>query len=237
MHILIVEDDPDQYRAMRQTLERQGWTTDVATLPREALRKFDAQPPDLVLLDLSLADKRLSGYDVLSTIRNRPGGDEILIVILSGQKEPAEQVRGLRLGADDYWTKPMVPELLVERVLKVLSRKLQSVGPVKREWRQGDVLIRLANEGAITRSGVTLKLNREETQFLALLLEKPGAYVSSAELKRVIWQNHVIESALRIMVFRLRKRLVNIGLSAEAVVGHRDRGYRIDLDAFEEGGA
>ena len=145
MHILIVEDDPDQYRAMRQTLERQGWTTDVATLPREALRKFDAHPPDLLLLDLSLADKRLSGYDVLSTIRNRPGGDDILIVILSGQKEPAEQVRGLRLGADDYWTKPMVPELLVERVLKVLSRRLQSVGPVKREWRQGDVLIRLAN--------------------------------------------------------------------------------------------
>ena len=159
------------------------------------------------------------------------------LVALSANAMPEAVARARASGFDDYWTKPMVPELLVERVLKVLSRKLQSVGPVKREWRQGDVLIRLANEGAITRSGVTLKLNREETQFLALLLEKPGAYVSSAELKRVIWQNHVIESALRIMVFRLRKRLVNIGLSAEAVVGHRDRGYRIDLDAFEEGGA
>src|SRR5687768_4063234 len=117
-HILIVEDNPDLAFGLRNNLEIEGYEITVAGDGLEGLDRARALRPDLMILDLNLPG--LDGYRVLRTLREE--GNAIPVLILSARGEEADKVRGFRMGADDFVTKPFSLLELLARVQAVLRR-------------------------------------------------------------------------------------------------------------------
>ena len=144
--ILIVEDESTLADAMRYGLEREGFRCAVASDGAVALSRFEADKPDLVLLDLMLPG--LAGEDVCRAIR-RSGSTPIIIV--SAKTSEVDRVLGLELGADDYITKPFSSRELIARVRTVLRRSgvasdfggpsVLEAGPVVEEHHDGKRLL------------------------------------------------------------------------------------------------
>jgi two-component system phosphate regulon response regulator PhoB len=185
--ILIVEDDDRVAYICRRALERQGWRVHVAASRESAVRAFDQFEPDLILLDLLLADKTLSGFDVLAEVRARPGGAQVQVVILSGQAAEAEQLRGFDLGADNYLVKPVSETLLVARVAAQLRRGVpRHMLDDTRIFRCGELEIDLGRaELRLGPEWIGLALIQKKV--LVRLLETPGRFVSVADLLHSAW--------------------------------------------------
>jgi DNA-binding response OmpR family regulator len=117
--ILVVEDQHALADALQRNLEAEGYRARIATRAAEALAAVAADAPDLLLLDLGLPDR--DGFHVLETIRGR--GLQCPVLILSARGLEADKVRGFRLGADDYVTKPFGVLELMARVAALLRRR------------------------------------------------------------------------------------------------------------------
>src|SRR3954462_14440873 len=115
--ILVVEDEPRLGELLRLYLEREGYLVRVVTDGAAALVAFEAEPPDLVVLDLMLPG--LGGEVVLRAIRD--AGDTP-VLIASAKRSDLERIAGLRMGADDYLAKPFNPHELTARVAAILRR-------------------------------------------------------------------------------------------------------------------
>jgi pilus assembly protein CpaE len=118
--ILIVDDDPDALTLIGLTLERRGYTVLKAAGGSEALLMLDADPPDLLLLDLMMP--HMDGYEVCRRIKAMPRLVDLPIVMLTAKAQMASQVEGYRVGADDYVTKPVHPDELASHIQSVLER-------------------------------------------------------------------------------------------------------------------
>ena len=116
--VLIVEDQADLAEGVQVNLEAEGYQAQVATRAAEALASVAGCPPDLVILDLGLPDR--DGFSVLEALRAR--GVAAPVLILSARGLEADKVRGFRLGADDYVTKPFGVMELMARVSALLRR-------------------------------------------------------------------------------------------------------------------
>jgi CheY-like chemotaxis protein len=116
--IVIVEDHPTMREAMRLVLEGEGYLIDEAADGRTALESVRRDPPDLVFLDLNIPG--ISGADVLATLKDDPltAGTRVIVVTATGEEGRAE---ALRLGADEYFTKPFSPTALLRTVERVLA--------------------------------------------------------------------------------------------------------------------
>src|SRR5919206_1995082 len=123
MRILIIEDNEDLAFGLRRTLEGEGYEVDVADDGPSGVRLARALRPDLVILDLTLPG--LDGFRVLKAMRD--GGLDMPVLILTARGEEADKVRGLRVGADDYVTKPFGLMELLARV-EALLRRARSLG-------------------------------------------------------------------------------------------------------------
>jgi diguanylate cyclase (GGDEF)-like protein len=118
--ILIVDDDSDVVRFVTSQLELEGYATKHAATPEDGLALGLADPPDLVLLDVGLADG--AGLDVLTRFRTNPATANVPLVLMTAEHRIQDIVRGLDAGADDYITKPFAIEELLARLRAVLRR-------------------------------------------------------------------------------------------------------------------
>src|SRR5690349_14915978 len=132
--VLVVDDDPTVSDVVRRYLERAGLAVTLAADGPAGLRAYQAERPDLVVLDLMLPG--LDGLEVCRRLRSRP--DEVPIVMLTALGEEADRVLGLQLGADDYVTKPFSPRELVLRVQSVLRR---AAPPYGENVTDGDLVV------------------------------------------------------------------------------------------------
>src|SRR3954464_2663380 len=137
--ILVVEDNPDLAFGLRNNLEIEGYTVDVADDGHKALTRARTGRPDLVILDLTLPG--LDGYRVLKTLREE--GNVTPVLILSAHGDEAAKVRGLRLGADDFVTKPFSLLELLARVQALLRRApaKEAERPRPQGYAFGDVVV------------------------------------------------------------------------------------------------
>ncbi|HOX46935.1 MAG TPA: response regulator [Myxococcota bacterium] len=119
--ILVVDDDPQVCSMMRQVLAREGFGVLVAADGPSALEVVARERPDLVLLDLVMPG--MDGMEVLRTLKTRESSDFLPIILLTGQGDMDTRLRGLKLGADDYLTKPASPRELLARVDALLRIK------------------------------------------------------------------------------------------------------------------
>ena len=175
--ILIVEDDSSLAQILRDNLIVDGFDVQWATQPDKALSLYRSFAPDLVLLDVMLPD--MSGFEIGRAIRQ---GGKTPIIMLSARGEKADKLQGLRLGADDYVTKPFDMEELVARIHTVLRRVKPSVGSIQ----LGGVTIDF-RRGVASDARGDLHLTHREFEILRVLAERQSRVVLRDELFQEIW--------------------------------------------------
>jgi DNA-binding response OmpR family regulator len=174
--VLIVDDEPEIIRLVRDYLERAGFEVITATTGTAALREFTRRRPDLVILDLTLPET--DGLDVARDIRR--AGD-VPIIMLTARTEEADRVAGLELGADDYVTKPFSARELVARVRAVM-RRAQIAATRDDVVRVGDSMVLDAPRMQVQVDGREVLLTATEFQLLLHMARQPGRVFTRAQL-------------------------------------------------------
>jgi len=180
--ILIVEDEPAMQLGLRDNLEFESYSVDVASDGEEGLNKIKSKPYDLVLLDVMLP--KLSGFDVCK--HARAAGANMPIILLTARGEEIDKVLGLELGADDYVTKPFGVRELLARV-KAHLRRSQSL-PLKE--LQGISIGRLKIDFSAYRAEenqAEVKLSHKEFELLSYLHQHKNEVVSRYDLLEKVW--------------------------------------------------
>jgi two-component system, OmpR family, response regulator ResD len=175
--ILIVEDDSSLAQIVRDNLLMDGFEVEWAPQANHALKLYSSFVPDLVLLDVMLPD--LSGFELARVLRH---GGKTPIIILSARGEKADKLTGLRLGADDYITKPFDIEELVARINTVLRRLKPAISAI----RLADITIDFRSRTATGPRG-DLHLTHREFEILRVLAERGSRVVFRDELFREVW--------------------------------------------------
>jgi len=198
--VLVVEDDPTLRLVIQDNLGSEGYDVDLAADGASAIRQARSTTPDLIILDLTLPD--CDGLAVLPTLRQ---GGQIPIIILTARSQQPEKLSGLRLGADDYITKPFDMEELLARIRAVLRRARPGVSRI----RLGDVTVDFVNKRA-SRGKRTILFTYREFELLRYLAERRDTVVHRDELLRAIWgylDTDVITRTVDFAIARLRKKI------------------------------
>ncbi len=224
--ILVIEDNPNLAFGLRNNLEIEGYEVDVATDGEAGLAQARASAPDLVILDLMLP--RMDGFRVLRALRG--DGLEAPVLVLTARGEEADKVRGLKLGADDYVTKPFGVLELLARVEALLRRAARGAGdaPV---LGVGDLEIAPASR-TVRRGGSALTLSPKEFDLLLALVRRRGAFVSRVELLKEVWgyRAGVTSRTVDTHIASLRRKLEPDPGAPRYVITVRSRGYRLAAD-------
>lgn len=122
--VLVVDDEPNIVLSLEFLMQQAGFDVTTALDGESALALVNENPPDLVLLDISLPG--ISGFEVLEQLRNQPSFKRLPIVMLTAHGREVEREKGLALGADDYITKPFSTRQLVEKVQALLNESSPS---------------------------------------------------------------------------------------------------------------
>jgi len=223
--ILVVDDEEDVVEIVSHFLKQEGYNVLAAFDGDEAIRK--ASPDvDLIVLDIMLP--HVDGLEVCRRLRSRVETEMIPIIFLSAKAEEEDQVKGLMLGADDYLTKPVAPEVLVAHIKAVLRR---AGVEESRIIQVGDLTI-YQDEFRATLGDDDLGLTYTEIQLLLYLVRHPRKAFTRQQLLETIWKDAmmVTERTVDAHVKNLREKL---GSFAEHVQTVRGVGYRFVEEAPE----
>ncbi|MFE3447812.1 response regulator transcription factor [Nonomuraea sp. NPDC059194] len=214
MRVLIVEDEEQLADAVARGLRLHAMAVDVAYDGQEALERASYTDYDVVVLDRDLPE--VHGDDVCGELTRR---SRILMLTAAGQVR--DRVEGLSLGADDYLVKPFAFAELVARIRTLARRTSPKPPPV---LERAGVRLDPARR-TVARDGRPVSLSRKEFDLLRELLRAEGALVSSAELRRSVWDEYADgdTSVLRVTMTALRRKLGAPAL-VENVPG---KGYRL----------
>ena len=216
MRLLLVEDDSMIGAAAQQGLRQEGHTVDWVRDGREAEAALAATPYDLVLLDLGLPRR-----DGLSVLRGwRAKGVEVPVVVITARDAVADRVAGLDAGADDYLVKPFDLDELSARIRAVARRR---AGRGSATIRVGELEIDTAAR-RVARKGQEVALSAREYALLEALADRPGAYLTRAQLEERLygWDEEIASNAVEVHIHALRRKL-----GAEAIRNVRGLGYTL----------
>ena len=181
--ILVAEDNPDLAEGIEYNLRLEGYEVRIAENGRIAVETARAWKPDLMLLDLMLPE--MDGYQVLKHVRQ--ANRHIPVIILSARGEEADKIRGFKLDADQYVTKPFSIVELLERIAALLRRSaLPSDEPAISHIGFGDVEVDLAAR-TVMRGGKLCALTPKAYDLLLALLKRDGAVAGRNELLKEVW--------------------------------------------------
>ena len=214
MRFLLVEDDRMIGDSLRGALRLEGFAVDWVRDAPAALGTLASERFDLVLLDLGLPQG--SGLDVLRTARAR--GDATPVFVLTARDGPGDRVAGLDAGADDYLVKPFDLDELGARIRALLRRQAGRALPL---LAHGGVTLDPATR-QVQRDGQPVLLSAREYAVLELLLQRPGAVLSRAQIEDRLygWGEEIESNAVSVYVHQLRKKL-----GAEFIRSMRGVGY------------
>ncbi len=222
--VLVVDDDQTVSDVVRRYLERAGFAVTLAADGQTALRAYEAERPDLVVLDLMLPG--IDGLEVCRRLRTR--ADEVPIVMLTALGEEADRVLGLQLGADDYVTKPFSPRELVLRVQSVLRRTTRSA-PAPPETLEDSELVVDVTRRVARLGGVELALTVREFDLLVFLMRNPGRAFRRAELLEHVWGwTFGDQSTVTVHMRRLREKVEEDPADPRRILTVWGVGYRYE---------
>ena len=202
--ILLVDDDPQLIRLVRANLESLGYKVLVALEARSALELIDKEMPDMIILDIMLPE--IDGYELCRRIREF---STIPIIMLTAKVEDVDKVKGLKLGADDYLTKPFSVQELLARVEAVL-RRTGSAEEVKTAptFTSDDISVDFVQRKVMVR-GREVALTLTEYKLLCQLVGNAGRVMLHQELLTKVWgseyQNEM--EYLRAYILHLRQKI------------------------------
>jgi DNA-binding response OmpR family regulator len=227
--ILVIEDNRDLAYGLRNNLEIEGYAVAVAEDGQAGLDQAQRTSPDLVILDLMLP--ALDGFRVLKALRAASGRPPVLVLTARG--EEADKVRALRMGADDYVTKPFGLLELLARVEAVLRRAGTAAGAAPAGGLEafGEVEVRLASR-EVRRGGVVVELTPKEFELLLALLRARGAAVSRLALLEQVWgySAAVVTRTVDTHIAELRRKLERDPSVPRHILTVRKTGYRLKVD-------
>lgn len=218
--VLIADDDVDLIEALRWYLEAEGLEILSAPDGEVAIDVFRKERPDLVILDIMMP--KMDGIKVCEIISNE---SDAMIMMLSARDSEIDKVRALKIGADDYVTKPFQVSELVARIQALLRRRTrsQAVTPCYR-WSNLELL---PDEHRVNVDGMAVDLTAMEFELLAELMTHPQVVLSRDQLVGAIWGNDFYGEFRLVdnLVFRLREKLTGAGCADFPIVTVRGVGY------------
>lgn len=233
--VLVVDDEESFVDALTVGLSREGFDVEVARDGAEALERFAAVDPDLVLLDLMLPV--VSGLDVCRELRGRSG---VPIIMVTAKEAEIDKVVGLEVGADDYVTKPYSLRELVARMRAVLRRRDESltaamspVTPPTLEadevYQAGDVCVDVTRH-RVTVRGEPVDLPLKEFVLLTALVTRADRVVPRDRLIELVWGHDYVgdTKTLDVHVKRLRAKVEPDPTHPTRLVTVRGVGYRFE---------
>ena len=217
MRLLIVEDEPNLGKQLRNALEGAGYAVDLATDGEEGLFLGQTEQYDAIILDLGLPE--IDGLTVLD--RWRKEGKTTPVLVLTARDSWSDKVAGLDAGADDYVAKPFQTEELIARLRALIRR---ASGNASAELIAGDIRLD-TRSGKVTKDGEPVKLTAQEYKLLSYLLHHKGKVVSRTELIEHIYDQDFDRDSNTIEVFvtRIRKKL-----GADTITTIRGLGYSLE---------
>ena len=204
MHkILIVEDEREMARGLKDILEFEGYEVTTAGTGKEGLQAVARREPDCILLDLMLPD--INGYQVCEEIRRQK--NKTPIIMLTAKAQDYDKIRGLEVGADDYMTKPFSVGELLARVKAILRRTGQYAQQID-VVRIGSSLVDVPH--FVVRKGQEeYSLSHYEVELFKLLYENVNEPVSRDEILDRVWgtENYPTNRTVDNFIVKLRKKL------------------------------
>ena len=221
--ILLVEDEEGLRMTLSDRLHSEGYVVDFAADGDEGLKKATSLPFDLIILDIMLPNR--SGLDVCRDVR--VAGLATPILLLTARDQIADKVVGLKLGADDYVTKPFDTLEFMARVEALLRRSrrhaphLLQLGPLRMDLRAME----------ISRDGREVTLSAREFQLLRHFMEHPGATLSRSELLQQVWgyEDGTFTRTVDVHVSSLRHKLEKDPKHPELILTVAATGYKLKV--------
>ena len=191
--ILLVEDEQNIAQTIQLNLEIEGFEVHAASDGKKALHAFKNKTFNLVVLDIMLPE--IDGLSLCELFRDQ--NKEIPILILSARNSTQDKIEGLKLGADDYLSKPFQLEELLLRIKNLLKRSQGSEFNLAAidEFEFSDFKINFRTYEVFGSGAMVFKLNKKEMQLLKLLIERKNEVVSREEILDKLWQNDVLPTS------------------------------------------
>jgi DNA-binding response OmpR family regulator len=220
--VLIIEDNSELAFGLRNNLEVEGYKVRVAGDGAAGLASALASVPDLIILDLVLPE--MNGFHVLQALRD--AGISTPVLILTARGDESDKVRGLKIGADDYVTKPFGLLELLARVEAIMRRS----GPAEERKAEafGKIVVERSSR-TVSRNGEPVSLSRKEFDLLMALLVRSDAVVPRLELMRLVWgyADSVITRTVDTHIAELRRKLEDNPRAPEHILTVPTIGYRL----------
>lgn len=221
--ILVVDDAPDIVHAVRLYLEMEGFTVYSAFNGRQAVDVVRMKLPDLVILDVMMPE--LDGLSALKLIRDV---SNIPVILLTVRNEEEMKVRGLRLGADDYVTKPFSQRELLGRIQAVLRRSEMPASVPKTQIEIDDRLRIDFSQNKVNVDQRELRLTPTEHRLLYALISNPGRVLTYENLLAKVWGYEYREEThyVRLYINYLRQKIESDPSRPNYILTERGLGYR-----------
>ena len=219
--IAVVEDEVYTREELCNMLEKAGYSALEVTVFENVAEQLTALAPDLVILDLNLPE--ISGFQICRDLKQKTS---IPVLVLTSRDQMSDELQALRLGADEYLTKPCRKERLLARIANILKR---FEGRSNLLEGQGFLLDRGTYTLYINNTSVILP--RNQGKLLEALLAGGNQLVTSKQLCRALWDTteFIDENALQVNLTRLKKTMANLGMK-QKVVAVRGLGYRLERE-------
>ena len=223
--ILVVDDDSLLRRSLALQLEQAGYRAFTAASAEDALALVERDPPDLILLDVSLP-----GMDGLEALRRLKRDGDIPVVFVTARRRDLDTILGLELGADDFITKPFNPDVLLARIRSVLRRRDSSraIIPQREVLTVGDIVMDPTNY-SVTVTGKPVELNAREFALLHVLALSAGKNLSVDDLIARVWGAEYSgePQVVYVHIHWLREKIEEDPAHPTRIVNMRGAGYRL----------
>ena len=214
-HILVVDDDDEIRRLVKQYLDQNNFLVTTATSAEDAIKKVDIIKFDLIVLDIMMPGK--SGLDFIQENKNKI---KTPIILLTAKGTTSERVEGLEIGADDYLSKPFEPKELVLRIKNILNKTV--VKNIKKIISFENLTIDL-NKKIILKDNKEFKINITEKKIIEEMIGSPGKTFTRDEIANLI--NLSKERSIDVIITRLRKKIEQDPKNPKYLQTIRGEGY------------
>jgi DNA-binding response OmpR family regulator len=221
--ILLVDDDPTLLKFLGEFLQEDGFEVTLANNGQDALRTAYKLHPDLIVLDVMMPG--MDGWEVCARLREM---SQVPVILVTGKATEADKLRGFKLGADDYVTKPFSFAELSARIQAVLGRTQKNQEDTSRAVQVEDLTIHL-DRRTVKRGNDEIMLTVTEYRLMEYMVKNFGRAIPEAELAQAVWGAYREEDAgiLRRYIFLLRQKLEKDPAQPMIVKTVRGYGYRI----------